>query len=400
MLSTVLFALLQAPVRPAVERFAIDPSRSTVGFRGSSDLHDFEGRTRNVAGELLLDAGDPRRCAVGAVLVLARSLDTDSTRRDSKMRDLLEADTHAHIAFELGAASDPLPAEHGEMHVQGTFVVRGIPLPKVVAVALEHLPGGALRVHGEASLAMSDFGIEPPSVLFLDTDDEVEAFWDLVLEPVPSARVSARTHALSVVSEFTGPGEAPQRSERRERFFVCDDGVLWDRGETWHVAGGEGRSSVDLARARALPAPSTAEETASELARERERIAARYGVFAGDVARERVDRLLAFAPPDAPPEIARTSDGFSVRLGGETWLEVSGRIGEGDFGACLAGIEGLPESVRTALAELDGVPERVFLRTATLAGTETLEIRASAAQPGELCDWALTPSRWIRVGAH
>lgn len=407
-----LFALAQDPVRPAVERYAVDPAASEVGFDGSSTLHDFTGRTRSVSGELRIAPLDPRTCTAGSVRAVARTLDTDSKGRNSEMREKLQVEKHPELVFELGGAADGLPGARGAVLVRGKFVVRGAELARDVRVEVERLAGGALRVKGRAKLEMSDFGIEPPSLLFISTDDEIEAFWDLTLRPVDGGRdrLAARSHALAVTEEVRRPGEAPVRRERAERVFLAEvsgrEACLWDRGAVWHVSGPAGSGpggahSIDLATATERDAAVPAETLFADLEGERASLAAQLE-GARDSRRDaltsalaRIDKALSLAPPAGEPERVEREGGFALLLAGEPWLEVSGARAEGDLAPALLRLEGLPAAVRDALADLRGVPERVLVRTTSLTEARTLELRAGPAEPAELPAWSLSPDAWV-----
>ena len=58
-LASPLLCVQQTPLRPAVERFAVDAAESVVGFDGSSMLHDFTRTSHAVHGSACVD---PLRC--------------------------------------------------------------------------------------------------------------------------------------------------------------------------------------------------------------------------------------------------------------------------------------------------------------------------------------------------
>ncbi len=402
MILALLLAAAQTPVRPAIQRYTVDAKQSELGFDGSSSLHDFTGRTKNVRGELTLCLPDPRMCARGRVLALASSLDTDSSGRDEDMHELLEVDAHTNLVFRI-ERSGPLPVGWDNTTIQGAFSVRGVEVPKEVQVEVLRLADGALRIRGRSRVKMSAFGIKPPKVLFIKTADEVETWWDLMLVPVAAKAVAAQSYVIEVNERFQRPGGEVVPSQRHsERLWVSERGSLWERGGSWHVASSEGVCAIDVARGSVLAPAEPAETAFGELALQLDKLRAdlatakpeRRESLASNIAT--FEKMIALAPASAEPEVDE-SEGVVVRIGGTTWLEVHGRRGDGNFAALLATLDGFPRAVRDVLASLEGVPERVIVRSATLAGAQTLEIQVGAAEVGELPDWALAPSSWCRA---
>jgi polyisoprenoid-binding protein YceI len=346
-----------SPPRPAFQRFAVVAERSEVGFDASSTLHDFTGRSRRVSGELRARLDDLASCAGGSVRVEAKSLDTGVSGRDKDMREELEVSTYPTIEFRLaGATGTPgTSSEARPVELAGAFVIHGRRVPVDARTSVVRLEAGGLWVEGRAKLRLSDFDIDPPSILFVDVDDEVEAWWKLALEPVPAEQREATRRVLDVVETWTEDGETRRRASS-EALWTTDGGAtLWERRSTWVVR----RDEVRRVRL-ATGAVEIAEVTA-----------------AGE-----------------SPEVERADGRLVAMVGGETRLEVEGLRGSERVCAVLAGVDGLAPAIRDLLHSVEGVPTRAVLRRATAQGERTLEIRVGDAVAGLLPDWALSPEEW------
>src|SRR3954466_1711004 len=100
-LMIVSLAALQSAPTIGLDRFEVDARTSTIGFDGTSTLHDFTGKTHAITGDFRADAGDPARLVGGAVWIEARTLDTGNGSRDSDMRDVLDVSKYPQIVFRI-----------------------------------------------------------------------------------------------------------------------------------------------------------------------------------------------------------------------------------------------------------------------------------------------------------
>jgi polyisoprenoid-binding protein YceI len=257
MLPFLLVSLLATPSVPAfdLERYEIDARSSTVGFDGTSTLHDFTGKTHAITGDLRADPSDPSRLAGGAVWIEARTLDTDNRTRDGEMRDLLDVERCPQIVFRLDSVQRTRAGGAREFTAQGRFTIKGVEKPRVVRFHVDPVPpapgepAGELRVLGEARLCLTEHGIERPGVLFAKVDDAVRVWFDLRLRPVADPGVDAFVRTLRVDQEFLplAPGNAPERTSGTDLLWRTDSSVLWERGldRVWILEDAHGLASVD-----------------------------------------------------------------------------------------------------------------------------------------------------------
>lgn len=141
----------------AVQRFRLDPSRSSAAFRGRKlgfvpVSGDFGS---SIAGELVMhgDLVD----ALGTVD--ARSVSTGMRKRNRHLKsaDFLDADAHPELA--IGAVD--IPAHGREVAVDASFTLKGVTrgLPLTVSVDRH---GDDLHVRASGQADRSDLGIKPP----------------------------------------------------------------------------------------------------------------------------------------------------------------------------------------------------------------------------------------------
>lgn len=392
----------EPPLRPALHRYQVDPARSEVGFDGTSTLHDFTGRTRDVSGQVFVDFAHPTTFVAGQIECRAASLDTDNGSRDEKMREHLDVAHFPTITFSLARAEGERAAAR-EVDVAGSFAIHGVQREYHVTTTTERGSDGSLHVRGRAPVKLRDHGIVPPAVVMIEVGEVVQVWFDLVLAPAVEPEAEARAHLVTVEEVIAPVGGAETTERHSEALFLAGDVALWERaadGQWVRGAAGSDVRCTAVATAAALPRPATAEESFAEardtITRMQEKLDKLDGARREKAERAVADTLarltsvLAEAPAEGALVRQSTADGEAWLLGDRVWLELHGRRGDGRFVPLLASLEGLPTAVRDALAGVDGVPERVVVRTATMGGVRTLAIELGAGRPGLVPRTAVT----------
>jgi polyisoprenoid-binding protein YceI len=184
----VCVAIRVAPASADLQRWTPIPASSEVAFVASFPLGNFTGRTREVSGEFHGDPSDLRRGVRGVLHVKSAGLRTGDDARDREMLKTLAVDRYPEIRFtvEQVDASFPSPSDRADvlLTISGVMLIRGVERPMTFPGRLR-LRDDKLWVRGEAELRLSDFGVRPPSRLFLDVGERLLASFDLLLVPRP-----------------------------------------------------------------------------------------------------------------------------------------------------------------------------------------------------------------------
>ena len=180
--------VLTAPARAEPRRWMPVPGKSEVAFTASFPLGNFTGRTQDVTGEFRADPGDLRSGVTGGLRIAAAKLGTGDEARDRALRKTLATERYPEIRFTIERieASFPSMTDRADvlLTISGRLLIRGVDRPTI-------FPGRArvrddkLWVRGETELRMSDFGIRPPTRLFLGVKDSVLAGFDVTLATAP-----------------------------------------------------------------------------------------------------------------------------------------------------------------------------------------------------------------------
>ncbi|HEX8600539.1 MAG TPA: YceI family protein [Chloroflexia bacterium] len=184
-----------SPTPPAAARvYRIDPDLSQASYRVGETFFDQRGfviavgTTNAVAGDILVDPANLPASQVGEIVVDISQLRTDEPMRDSAIRRRwLESATYPLARFNNAKIIDiPATATEGQpfkFQISGDMTVREVTKP-VTWEAETTLDGYTLRGTATTKLKMSDFGIEPPSLMSLQVEDDVELTLEFVANAV------------------------------------------------------------------------------------------------------------------------------------------------------------------------------------------------------------------------
>jgi polyisoprenoid-binding protein YceI len=123
-----------APPMRAGDRYAIDPSHSTVTFRVHHFLGSASGQFRKFSGSITLDRQHPERSAVEVTIDVA-SIDTGIQKRDNHLRsaEFFDVARYPQIIFQSRSVKQT-GAQAGD--VAGELTMHGVTKPVMLHVKL------------------------------------------------------------------------------------------------------------------------------------------------------------------------------------------------------------------------------------------------------------------------
>ena len=158
-------------------------------FVGETSKHEAVARTSSVTGSLTV-AGASTGYQVSAITITAvltglHSVDTvagrDVSQRDgfvSRQMNLQQFPNATFTASSVavtGSSSGPV-----DLTLPGKLTIHGV-TKDVTASAKAQLSGSKVEVAGSVSIAMTDYGVTPPSVPFTTVDPQVTIEFDIFL---------------------------------------------------------------------------------------------------------------------------------------------------------------------------------------------------------------------------
>lgn len=182
-----------APPQGSTVVYQIAQDESEVRFniyevlRGSPK--DVIGTSNQVAGQAAVDLNDLSTVQLGEILINARTLETDDSRRNQAIRNrILFTDQYEFITFKptqiSGLSGSAAPGQSFTFQVTGDLTIKDVTRPvtfdaTVTLETIERLVGSA-----KTSIALADFNLVVPDVPFVANVGETMALEiDFVMTP-------------------------------------------------------------------------------------------------------------------------------------------------------------------------------------------------------------------------
>lgn len=171
---------------------------SRLWLEGDSTLHAFESEATVLELESKIDmpldgsksnapilADEKKKPRIAALFLKIPIEDMKSgvLGLASRLHKTLKYEEHPNITFSMSDYDVQKSAEQEDLYnvtVRGTVQLAGEEKKVTLNMTAKH-SNEYVKVVGEKTLLMSDFGIEPPSLMFgaIKTDNEIIAHWDL-----------------------------------------------------------------------------------------------------------------------------------------------------------------------------------------------------------------------------
>jgi polyisoprenoid-binding protein YceI len=155
-----------------------------VSIHARSSVHPIDGRASAVTGTVeaeLVDVGDGGIALTGGRLeVPIEALKSGNPLEDAELKRRVDARRFPTIAGEMRSAS--ALGSDGRFRVEGDLTFHGVTksITDELRVTRE---GDQLRIEGEHTFDIRDFGVKPPRILLLRVYPEVQVRIELVAEP-------------------------------------------------------------------------------------------------------------------------------------------------------------------------------------------------------------------------
>ena len=151
-----------------------DKKLSSITYTMRHPLHTWDGTSKDVNSVILTNA-DKSQLTQVAVSVKLSSFDSKNANRDSHMIEVAEGLKYPTISF----SSTSIQTQGDIMVVKGNVSFHGVTQP-INFEAKRKMAGTDLEISGAFTLKMTQFKIEPPSLLAVATDDEFKLNFKVV----------------------------------------------------------------------------------------------------------------------------------------------------------------------------------------------------------------------------
>ena len=163
----------------------ISPANTDVRFEVDSTWHMIHGTAGRPRGRAALaDPANPASVMVDLFFPV-RELNTENSRRDTRMREVLAESSYPEIEVHLktlGTGCERLYTSEGTCRAElpGVMKIRGVERPLVLDCTVERNAGG-IQVSGEYTFSWADFGVEDPSIIVARLNKNVRILYTVKL---------------------------------------------------------------------------------------------------------------------------------------------------------------------------------------------------------------------------
>jgi polyisoprenoid-binding protein YceI len=173
--------------------YQIDASQSEAHYEVSETFFQGNrlnlaiGRTKGVAGDVLVDFADPAKSQIGTIVIDVSQLTSDESRRDNFIRNnFLQSAQYPQVTFKPtkieGLPASVKPGDQLTLKVTGDLTVKQTTKPVTFDVTLK-ADQDKLTGTATAQILLSDFGVGPIQIAMLQTEDQAKLVFDFVAVP-------------------------------------------------------------------------------------------------------------------------------------------------------------------------------------------------------------------------
>lgn len=165
------FGIAQQPQQ--TKTFA-DKTKSSITYSMNHPLHSWEGVSREINSVILTDASK-NVITQAAVSVKISSFDSQNANRDSHCIEVTEAIKFPNISF----SSTSIKQNSNMLDISGKLTFHGV-TKEITLTAERKTVNNQLQISGSFSVNMTDYNIDPPSLMALKTDEIIKLNFTLV----------------------------------------------------------------------------------------------------------------------------------------------------------------------------------------------------------------------------
>jgi YceI-like domain len=164
-------------------RYGIQPTRSRLWIDARSSVHPIHSTADGLEGFIDLGADRDDRVGprpAGRLSFPVSKLSSGNIFEDRELRKRIDARRFPTIDGVL-TAMEPLD-EHGLVRVRGDLSFRGVTRSVDGTMTLSVVDDGTIRLDGQSTFDIRNFGMEPPRILMLRVEPDVKVRVEIIAE--------------------------------------------------------------------------------------------------------------------------------------------------------------------------------------------------------------------------
>jgi polyisoprenoid-binding protein YceI len=165
-----------------VTRYKIAPERSHVWIDARSNVHPIHSSTDGLEGHIELEFSsggvDPTPPPTGKLSLSVNKLSSGNRLEDRELHKRIDSRRYPTIQGELGMIENS--GDNGSYRVSGDITFRGVSCHHEGLMNIKSLDDQTLQLDGSSRFDIREFGMEPPRMLMLKVEPEVDVRVEIV----------------------------------------------------------------------------------------------------------------------------------------------------------------------------------------------------------------------------
>jgi len=172
-----LFCLSSFTEKPAMKKkVSAIMELSTFMYGMHHPLHSFESTAKEFKCIAVYNE-DSKQLEIVAVSVPVKNFDSGNSNRDSHVIETLDALKYPNITF----SAQDVSYEGNKVSAKGKLIFHGESKPFTIT-GEQTLNMKSLSIIGNFDVNMTEFGVKPPSLMGMSTDEEIKVSFDFKFE--------------------------------------------------------------------------------------------------------------------------------------------------------------------------------------------------------------------------
>ncbi len=165
----MVLAITCIAFRPVdIKKIVADNKSSSIMYAMKHPLHSFDASSKDFKCIAAFDT-ETRKLSLVAVMVAIKSFNSGNSNRDSHVIENTEALKYPNVTF----SAEDISYSGETVIAKGKMVFHGVTKPMIIT-GIQKVAGNKMTLSGNAEVNMTDFGIKPPSLMGMSTDEIIK----------------------------------------------------------------------------------------------------------------------------------------------------------------------------------------------------------------------------------
>lgn len=186
-LFSLIALIFSATLTLTSQSFHLTESDFTVS--GTSNIHDWVSDVTQVTWDgdfTFSEDGLTRIEDVNVTIPVTGIVSSKGRIMDKKTYAALQSESYPNITYSMTNCTLRKDGTSTVANTKGRLTIAGQSQTVAIVVRIDQLANGNLKITGDYTLKMTDYGVDPPTALLgtLTTGDEVSLHFDLIISPL------------------------------------------------------------------------------------------------------------------------------------------------------------------------------------------------------------------------